>query len=122
MDADVVISGGGPTGLLLAAELRMGGARVIVLERRTEPDPTPRANGLVGQVVDVMYQRGLYQALARHEHGPAALAKRWFTGAWGERPRPVRAFAHAGFRLILLRIGYRLLGLERGRFQRRRNR
>jgi bifunctional hydroxylase/dehydrase len=30
--ADVVIVGGGPTGLMLAAELRLGGAEPVVLE------------------------------------------------------------------------------------------
>ncbi|GAA2386189.1 FAD-dependent oxidoreductase [Catellatospora methionotrophica] len=104
MDADVVISGGGPTGLLLAAELRLAGARVVVLERRTEPDPVPRANGLVGQVVTVLYRRGLYRTLARHGSGPKALLQRWFTGAYGTRPRPVRGFSHAGFRLDLRRL------------------
>ncbi|GAA1407403.1 FAD-dependent monooxygenase [Catellatospora coxensis] len=104
MDADVVISGGGPTGLLLAAELRLGGVRVVVLERRAEPDPVPRANGLVGQVVTVLYRRGLHRVLARHGSGPRALVQRWFTGAYGDRPRPVRAFSHAGFRLDLRRL------------------
>ncbi|WP_155375613.1 FAD-dependent monooxygenase [Catellatospora vulcania] len=104
MDADVVISGGGPTGLLLAAELRLAGVRAVVLERRTEPDPVPRANGLVGQVVTVLYRRGLYRTLARHSRGPKALVQRWFTGAYGDRPRPVRAFSHAGFRLDLRRL------------------
>ncbi len=30
---DVVIAGGGPVGLFLACELRLGGASVLVLER-----------------------------------------------------------------------------------------
>ena len=33
MDADVVIVGAGPTGLMLAAELRLAGVRALVLER-----------------------------------------------------------------------------------------
>ncbi len=45
-DVDVVVAGGGPTGLLLAAELRLAGVDVLVLEQRAEPDPVPRANGL----------------------------------------------------------------------------
>lgn len=37
MDCDVVVAGAGPVGLMLAGELRLGGARVLVLERDTEP-------------------------------------------------------------------------------------
>jgi bifunctional hydroxylase/dehydrase len=33
VDASVVIAGAGPAGLMLAGELRLGGADVIVLER-----------------------------------------------------------------------------------------
>lgn len=104
MDVDVVVAGAGPTGLLLAAELRLAGVRVLVLERRAEPDPVPRANGLVGQVVEVMYHRGLYRALARHDRGPAAALRRRLTGSYGSRPRPIRAFSYAGFRLDLRRV------------------
>lgn len=32
---DVVVVGGGPTGLMLAAELRLHGVNVLVLERGT---------------------------------------------------------------------------------------
>ena len=35
MDADVVIAGAGPTGLMLACELRLAGVRPVVLERLT---------------------------------------------------------------------------------------
>lgn len=111
MDTDVVISGGGPTGLLLAAELRLGGARVTVLERRAEPDPVPRANGLVGQVVEVLHHRGLYRPLARHDRGPAAWLRRRFTGAYGDRPHPAPVFSYAGFRLPLRRLRHSPLQL-----------
>ena len=56
---DVVIAGAGPVGLMLAAELRLGGARVVVLERRAGPDDRPRANGLVGRIVEQLDHRGL---------------------------------------------------------------
>ncbi|MFI0419261.1 FAD-dependent oxidoreductase [Spongiactinospora sp. 9N601] len=59
MDTDVVIVGAGPTGLLLACELRLAGVRPIVLERRPEPSGTPKANGLGGQIVRLLDHRGL---------------------------------------------------------------
>ena len=43
MDAEVIIVGAGPTGLMLAAELGLAGVRVLVLERRPgTPERGPR--------------------------------------------------------------------------------
>ncbi|MCO1581737.1 FAD-dependent monooxygenase [Crossiella sp. SN42] len=61
---DVVIAGGGPNGLLLACELALVGARPVVLERLAEPSLEPKANGLVGRVLEALDHRGLYQALS----------------------------------------------------------
>ncbi|MGH3432661.1 MAG: FAD-dependent oxidoreductase, partial [Thermocrispum sp.] len=36
MDTDVIVVGAGPTGLMLAAELRLCGANVTVFEKRAE--------------------------------------------------------------------------------------
>ena len=36
MDADVIIVGAGPTGLMLAGELRLAGVRPLVLERQPQ--------------------------------------------------------------------------------------
>jgi len=58
-DVDVIIVGAGPTGLMLAAELRLAGARPLVLERRPEQGKTPKAHGLSGQILDVLHHRGL---------------------------------------------------------------
>ncbi len=58
---ELVIAGAGPVGLMLAAELRLGGARPVVLERRTEPDERPRANGLGGRIVEQLDHRGLLE-------------------------------------------------------------
>jgi 2-polyprenyl-6-methoxyphenol hydroxylase-like FAD-dependent oxidoreductase len=63
-EADAVISGGGPNGLLLASELRLGGIRPVVLERLPERSRVPRANGLVGRVTQALDHRGLHEPLA----------------------------------------------------------
>jgi 2-polyprenyl-6-methoxyphenol hydroxylase-like FAD-dependent oxidoreductase len=58
-DADVVIAGGGPVGLMLAAELRLGGVDPVVLERLPAISEIPKGNGLFGQIVPMLDYRGL---------------------------------------------------------------
>ncbi len=58
---DVIVVGGGPTGLMLASELRLHDVRVVVLERLTEPTRQARALGLHTRSVEVMDQRGLLE-------------------------------------------------------------
>ncbi|MET4098550.1 2-polyprenyl-6-methoxyphenol hydroxylase-like FAD-dependent oxidoreductase [Agrococcus sp. UYP10] len=64
---DVIISGGGPAGMMLASELRLHGVDVLVLERDAEPNPAVRSLGLHARSIEIVDQRGL---LARFlEHG-----------------------------------------------------
>ena len=62
-DVDVVIAGAGPTGLMLAAELRLAGARPLVLERRPELKEAAKANGLGGHILELLAYRGLLDRL-----------------------------------------------------------
>ncbi|WP_424532806.1 FAD-dependent monooxygenase [Sphaerisporangium viridialbum] len=70
MIADIVISGAGPNGLMLACELSLAGIRPLVLERLPERTQDNRANGLVGQVVRMLDRRGLYERLAGNQDPP----------------------------------------------------
>ena len=61
MDADVIIVGAGPTGLMLAVELRLAGVRPLVLERHPQIRDVPKAGGLGGQILEVLRYRGLLE-------------------------------------------------------------
>jgi len=70
MIVDVVITGGGPNGLMLACELALAGIRPIVLEALPEPSKEPKANGMLGQVVKLMERRGLHERLSGSAEPP----------------------------------------------------
>ena len=56
----VVIAGGGPTGMMLAAELTLAGTDVVVIERRaTQELDGSRAGGLHARTLEVLDQRGV---------------------------------------------------------------
>ncbi|MGW2594191.1 FAD-dependent monooxygenase [Streptomyces sp. NPDC001515] len=63
MDTDVIIVGAGPTGLMLAGELRLAGVRSLLLERQPQRRETPRANGLGGQILELLHFRGMLTEL-----------------------------------------------------------
>ncbi|HEY4004263.1 MAG TPA: FAD-dependent monooxygenase [Pseudonocardia sp.] len=74
MDADVLVVGAGPVGLLLAAELALAGVRPLVVERLAEhrdQGPGHRRTG-----AEALRRRGLGEALAaHHERGLADLRR-----------------------------------------------
>ncbi len=72
-EADVIVIGAGPVGLWLAAELRLGGADVIVLEKRDQRSAHSRAFTLHARTLEVFASRGLADRwLARGQRIPTA--------------------------------------------------
>jgi len=58
--SEVVIVGGGPTGLMLAGELALAGIDVEILERRPTPDLLgTRARGFHARTIEILDQRGI---------------------------------------------------------------
>src|SRR5438128_3532162 len=56
----VVIGGGGPTGLMLAAELGLAGVDVAIVERRPSQDLMgSRSGGLHSRTIEILDQRGI---------------------------------------------------------------
>ncbi|MFI0596232.1 FAD-dependent monooxygenase [Streptomyces griseus] len=58
-NADVLVVGAGPTGMTLAAELRLAGARVTVLERLARRSGESRGLGFTTRTMEILDQRGL---------------------------------------------------------------
>jgi 3-(3-hydroxy-phenyl)propionate hydroxylase len=57
---DVVIVGGGPTGLMLAGELALAGVDVVILERRpTQELVGSRGRGFHSRTIEILDQRGI---------------------------------------------------------------
>ncbi|MGH4031266.1 monooxygenase [Actinomycetota bacterium Odt1-20B] len=59
MDAEVIVVGAGPTGLMLACELALAGVRTLIVERRGEPQLQSRALTLHPRSVELLDQRGI---------------------------------------------------------------
>src|SRR5215212_6247702 len=79
---DVVVVGAGPVGLLLAIELKLGGADVVVLEGLTAPNLGLKAPSVGPLGAEALESRGMGAALAEAEDrtfaamGPAGVAMR----------------------------------------------
>ena len=82
MPEDVVISGAGPNGLMLACELALAGVRPVVLDGLPAPSDEPKANGLVGQVIRQLDMRGLYQEFGGRPQSAASRLRVDVSAVW----------------------------------------
>src|SRR5262249_36038684 len=82
---DVIISGGGPTGMMLASELRLDDAGGRVLGKEAEPSKAVRSLGLPPRSIEIMDQRGLLDRFLAHGQQYPGGAGRF---AAIDKPRP----------------------------------
>ena len=80
IDADVIIVGAGPTGLMLAGELGLAGVRALVLERHPQIREIPKAGGLSGQILEVLHYRGALERFAAAGSAPVPAVRLPFGG------------------------------------------
>lgn len=95
LDTDVIIVGAGPTGLMLAGELRLAGVGTIVLDRLAEPIKQSRALGFSARTIEEFDQRGLLprfgdlQTIPIGHFGGLAIDYRVLPGgSYGARGKP----------------------------------
>ncbi|MEV0298224.1 FAD-dependent monooxygenase [Nocardia sp. NPDC050710] len=106
-DTDVIIVGAGPTGLMLAGELRLAGVRPLVLERQPQPREIPKASGIGGRILDVLRYRGLLERFEAAGSGPYPPPRFPFGGVYLDLTQladpPMRALpiAQAGIERVL---------------------
>ncbi|MFC9932109.1 SDR family oxidoreductase [Streptomyces sp. NPDC127190] len=121
----VIVVGAGPVGLMLACELRLGGADVVVLEQLTTPTTESRASTLHARTMELLDSRGLLDTLGEIPSEPRGhfgglpldltLPSPW-PGQWkvpqtrleellGARAAELGADVRRGHRLTALRTG-----------------
>jgi len=81
---DVVIVGAGPTGVMLASELRLHGLRPLVLDKEAGPTEVVRSLGLHARSIEIMDQRGLLE-------GFLALGRKYPVGSFAGISKPAPA-------------------------------
>ncbi|MFF4020839.1 FAD-dependent monooxygenase [Streptomyces sp. NPDC001843] len=69
METRVIVVGAGPVGLMLAGEIRLGGANVTVYDRLPAPSGESRALGFTKRVGEIFDQRGLLTRLGEYRQG-----------------------------------------------------
>ncbi|GAA2725488.1 MULTISPECIES: FAD-dependent monooxygenase [Streptomyces] len=87
-DHDVVVAGAGPVGLMLACELALGGARVLIVERLTAPDETIKAGAINIPTAEAFYRRGLLPDLTEVQQRTLEKMRAFLGPAPGAGPAP----------------------------------
>ncbi|REE99529.1 FAD-dependent monooxygenase [Thermomonospora umbrina] len=77
---DVAVVGGGPVGMLVAAEVALQGVRPVVLERLAEPGGESKAGTLHARTAQSLDRRGLLEAVGRPVYGGVGFH---FSGMFG---------------------------------------
>jgi 2-polyprenyl-6-methoxyphenol hydroxylase-like FAD-dependent oxidoreductase len=97
MEYDVVVVGAGPVGLMLACELRLAGVRVLVVERRPEPDTRIKAGSINMPTAEAFDRRGVLPELEeaqRRALQALSVAMRRSLARRPSRPAPPRIAGH----------------------------
>ena len=101
VDVDVVVVGAGPVGLCMAAELKIAGCSVVVLERRPTPDETIKAGGIGAACAEALARRGLLPQLLDAEQALFATFTSSASGGGGSSGGGYGLKSHfAGLRLL----------------------
>jgi 2-polyprenyl-6-methoxyphenol hydroxylase-like FAD-dependent oxidoreductase len=66
-DADVLIAGAGPSGLIVGCEAALGGAKVVILEKREGPT-WARAGSIAPRVMEIFESRGIADRILARAH------------------------------------------------------
>src|SRR4030095_4379132 len=78
-DTDVLITGAGPTGLVLALWLTRLGVRVRIVDKTADPGTTSRALGVQARTLEFYSQMGLADAVVERGRKVVA-ANLWVSG------------------------------------------
>ncbi len=74
MDTEVLVVGAGPTGLVLANELRVAGVSAVLVDKLPERSALSKAGGVQSRTQEAFDQRGLLEALLATGDHPAGTA------------------------------------------------
>ncbi|WP_210490994.1 FAD-dependent oxidoreductase [Patulibacter sp. SYSU D01012] len=85
-ETDVLIVGGGPTGLAAAIELGRRGVSCVLAERRDAPSPHPRASVVNGRTMELCRSWGIAEGVMAHAMVPTPdLGVTWTTRLAGRQ-------------------------------------